>query len=373
MIPPSTTITPEGERTRRILLRILAVIVGLNVVVAVANSLSSGGSVAGPDGSSFVTTRAGTAAAAGMLGRLGVEVAQSRVPLDEAKLQPAGSLLLLEVGGAGFTGAELEALQTFLTGGGTVLVAGRTSVVGRLVEDPSRWVAGGVDHARLVESPAGSEAIVPLSQFGSFEMSPADTPVLQADDGTVVAVRRTVGSGSIVWVADSHPFRNEGIGTGDAALALVFLIDVAGPVVFDEYRHGFRQAAGLWDVIPSNWRTALLLAGIVGLLALIAYGRRLGPPYDIRRRLSPGREIYLQAVAGALARSKSPEDALELIREEARAALTERTPPGTELSQTAASEGLDPAAAEALFGTSTGHDTLLAADRALATLKRERQ
>ena len=82
MIPPSTTLTDQGRRNRRTLLWLLGMLVAINVVVLVANSFTSGGAVAGPDGSSFVTTEAGSAAAAGMLERLGLDVTRSRLPLD---------------------------------------------------------------------------------------------------------------------------------------------------------------------------------------------------------------------------------------------------------------------------------------------------
>lgn len=378
MIPPSTTLTDSGRRTRRTLVWLLGGVVALNLVVWVAGSFSSGGSVAGPDGSSFVTTRSGSAAAAGMLERLDFEVVQSRLPLDEATLPPEATLLLIDAG-SDFTTAELTTVDSFLVSGGTVVVAGRTGMVERLIVGASRWQTEGGATARPIGPGLHPDRFgdVALSGFGSFDVSADDTPILRADNGAIVGVTRQVGRGLLVWVADSHPFHNEGIGVFDSALAVVTLlagdgVDQSGTIIFDEFRHGFRQDAGLWQVMPANWRLTLILAGLVGLLTLIAYGRRFGPPHDLRRRLPPSRQEYLEAVAGMMTRSGSTADAVVVIRSAARGRLEARSPAGTDLTVAAGAAGLDAAATEALLGDATDDETLMAADEALAILNRER-
>src|SRR5690606_35876487 len=106
---------------------------------------------------------------------------------------------------------------------------------------------------------------VPLSGFGSFEVAEGDTPFLVGDDDVTVGVARSVGAGTVFWLADSHPLHNEGIGVAESAVLLVTLVSPDGPVVFDEYRHGYRDDAGLLAVLPPRWRLTLLLLGIVGL------------------------------------------------------------------------------------------------------------
>lgn len=373
MIPPSTTITEEGRRNRRTWLRLLALLVVVNLVVWGASLLSSGGAVAGPDGSSYVTTRAGTAAAAGTLRRLGFKVEQSRVPLDEARLEPGGTVVVMDVDGASYSAAELNRLESFVTGGGTLVIGGRASFAGSLLEEASQWQSAGSAVGRPVGSildTAGFDS-VPLSGFGSFQVSTADTPILVGDGDVTVGVARSMGDGIVFWLADSHPFHNEGIGVDDSAVMLVSLVSDGGPVVFDEYRHGFRDDAGLLAVLPPRAKVTLLLLGVVGLLGLVAYGRRFGVPHDVTRRLPPGREAYLEAVAGILTRSNSTGDALDVIRGAARETLAERAPAGTDPARAAELAGLDAAAARAVLGDTDDHETLLAADRALATLNRE--
>jgi len=375
MIPSSTTISDEGRRTRRSLLWLFGGIVALNIIVWVATSFSSGGSVSGPDGSTFVTTPDGSAAVAGMLERLGIEVVRSRLPLDEADLSSEATLVLIDVAADEYTTSELRALEEFLNAGGSVIVAGATEVVGRLLPDASVWRSqgGSIAHPRGPLLAEDSFQSAPLSGFGSFEVSTSDTPIWTTEDDEVVAVARAVGGGFFAWVADSYPFHNAGIGRGESAVAIYRLLDPSGSVVFDEVRHGFRQNGGLLQVIPRNWRRMLGLAAVVALLGLMAYARRLGPPHDFRRRLPPSREAYLEAVAGIMSRAGAGADAAEVIRTEARARLTARTSAGADLAEAAAAAGLDGREAEAILGESRDDETLMAADRALAILNQERQ
>ncbi|HJR92881.1 MAG TPA: DUF4350 domain-containing protein [Acidimicrobiia bacterium] len=375
MIPPSTTITDEGRRTRRTLLWLAGGIVALNVVVWAASSLTSGGAVAGPEGSSFVTTAQGSAAAAGMFERLGLTVERSRLPLDEVELSPGGTLMLVDIAGAEYTPAEVNAVIEFMERGGFLVLAGQTELVERLFTDPSSWRSAGGDAAAPVTPPLDPALFddARLSGFGSLEVSDGDIPIWATAEGTVVAVTRPVGDGWFSWVADSAPFHNGQIGAGDTAVAVFHLLQPDGPVVFDEYRHGFRQDAGLWAVIPPNWRRMLWLAGATGVLALVAYARRLGPPHDVRRRLPPTRAAYLDAVAGLMSRAGATEEALRTLRAEGRDRLAARAFGGAELAAVAAGAGLDEEATRAVLGDDVGEGTLMAADRALAILTQEKR
>lgn len=372
MIPPSTTITEEGRRTRRILFGLALLVVTLNVLLWVISRFSAEGGVTGPVGSSYVTTRSGAAALEGSLQRLGYSTERLRRPFDEVTFDPDGTLVISDVGAAEYTSSELNTVDAFLRDGGRVVVAGSADMVERLIDSAPAWRATGRRQATVVgelldTAPADP---VPLSAFGSLEIERDDEPFLIAQDGTVIGASREVGDGTFVWLADSFPLHNEGL--ADAAVTVVEMLDPFGPVMFDEYRHGYAQAGGVWAVIPGRWRLALILAGAAALVALIGYGRRFGPPYDIRRRLPPGREAYLEAVAGILARSGDRREALELIREEARRRLEERF---GEADMVAAAEtaSLTPDEIQAILDDDDSDETLVAADRALATLMREKR
>lgn len=364
MIPPSTTLTDEGRRLRRTLMWVGGLVVLLNLLVWLGGFFSSGGAVTGPDGSSYVTTRAGTAALAGTLERLGYEVEQVRSPLDEVPLDPSGTVVLAEVTAAEYSAAELNHLEELMLSGGRVVVVGRVDAAERLVADSPGWRSQGASSAR----PAGSltdRSIgeVNLSRFGSLDITATeDDPLLLADNGRVIATERPVGRGSFVWLADAFPVQNQGLATASTAVAAVTILDPHGPVYFDEFHHGFRDEGGFWSLIPARWRTVLMMAGVVALLGLIAYGRRFGPPYDRQRRLPPGRELYLDSVAGILQRSGDTAAALESIRSHARLLL----------DREGAGSDLDPEAHRSLAGEEVSEQTLLAADRGLATLTREK-
>lgn len=365
LIPPSTTITDRGRRIRRTLLWLAGGVIALNLLIWGLSSLSEGGAVSGPDGSSFVTTRSGAAAAAGMLERLGIRVERARVPLDEVELDRDTTVAIVDVGSAVYGAPELNHLEEFLRAGGRLVVAGQADFVERLLPDAPLWRSEGAEQANatgdLVTTSVGS---VRLGGFGS--LTGADTPFLVADD-LAIGMTRPVGEGELVWLADSFPFHNQGIGQENAAVLVASLLDPQGPVVFDEYRHGYRLDGGLWAVIPPRWRLALLLGGVTAVLALAAYGRRLGPPHDIERRLPPGREAYLDSISGIMSRGNARDDAAGVMREEALRRLSDRTD-SSDPKAAARAAGLSAEETAAITGDGSDDDTLLALDRALATL-----
>jgi hypothetical protein len=363
MIPSSTTITEQGRRTRRTLLWVGGLVVLLNLLVWVGGFFSSGGAVSGPDGSSYVTTRAGTAALAGTLERLGFDVERIRTPLDQVSLDPAGTVVLADVGDADFTSAELNHLETMMRAGGRVLAMGRLAAAERLVVEPPQWRSEGASAAEPTGPlDEGAPDRVALSGFGSLDLTPEDRPLLVAEDGRVIAAERPLGDGHFVWLADSFPAQNQGLGTSGAAVAAVTLVDPDGPVYFDEFRHGYRDEGSFWSLLPVRWQTVLVMTGVVAMLGLVAYGRRFGPAYDRHRRLPPGRELYLDSVAGILHRSGDTAAALDGIRTHARQ-LLDREGRGVDL---------DPEARAALLGDEVSEQALMAADRGLAILTREK-
>lgn len=374
MIPPSTTITDSGRRTRRTLLWLGALALAVNLVVVIGDSLTSGGSVSGPTGSSFVTTSDGAAALGGTLERLGTSVVRSRAPLDETPLDRSSTLVAIEVAGTAYSASELRAVEEFLLDGGRLVVVGSGGLVGRLVEEPPQWRSAGSASATPVTELALDRPIeaVALSGFGSLVTTGADLPLLAAGD-RVIAAARPLGDGLIVWMADSAPYLNSGVGLAGSAQWAVATIGPGRSVVFDELRHGFSQEGGFWQILPAGWRTALVLGAFTLGATLVAYGRRFGPPQDDRRRLPPGRALYLHAVAGLLSRSSSPADAVEVVRDEARRRLEKRAGDGGDLAATAAAAGLDDSQIQAVLGTGSDEATLVAVDRALATLSQERR
>jgi hypothetical protein len=371
VIPPSTTITERGRRIRRTLVWLAVGVVVLNLVVVLSEAIFSDGRVSGPAGSSFVTTADGAAAFAGTLERIGTEVARLRTTLDEAELGPDDTLALLAVGESEYAPTEILALDEFVRNGGRLVIAGQAAVAAALLGDPPEWRSEGAGEAAVVGD-AGDIETVALSGFGSLRPTDADEPLLVAEDGTTVAITRAIGSGVVVWVADAGPFSNAVIGRADTAAALVGVVGNGRRVVFDELRHGYGEGGGLWQIIPPGWQVALVLGGITLVATLASYGRRFGPPQDQQRRLAPSRAAYLEAVGGIMARSGGVREAVSVIRDEALRILATRAGPGGDLTAEARRAGLDGAEAAAVLGDADDDETLVAVDRALATLTEER-
>ena len=81
--------------------------------------------------------------------------------------------------------------------------------------------------------------------------------------------------------------------------------------VFDEVIHGYGVSG---QVIPDTWTVAFWLALATGIVALVAYGWRSGPPEEVTRDLGPRRSDYVDAVGSLLARSSDRSGALVPIR-----------------------------------------------------------
>jgi hypothetical protein len=268
---------------------LVAAIVLLNVVTYVVRELTP--EPEGPPSSSYATTPSGLAAYASLLERRGHRVRRLRERPADRLPDPGVTVVLADPRslGAGDPGA----LRRFAVAGGRVVVAGRGTE--RLLEA----LAGGPRPVRDRGGPrtvvaAGrpapeTEDVGTVSSAGAgWEKRPAATdPVLGAPGAAPLLVVGRVGRGRVVALADSAPLQNAGLARADnAALALRVAGPRERPVVFAESVHGYEPARGL-AALPGRWQVALgglLLAAIVALLAI---GRRFGPPEQASRPLPP--------------------------------------------------------------------------------------
>ena len=146
-----------------------------------------------------------------------------------------------------------------------------------------------------------------------------------------------------------------------------------GTVVFDEFRHGFTEqgSTGLLDAAPASWSNTLRLLGVALAIALIAYGRRFGPPEPQGRSFVPSRRQLIDSVASTLRRTGSPVEATEPVRALAKCEIRRKAMLGPDATdaelRTAAAEFLEPDEVDAVF--SPVPDSVMAADRALARLR----
>ncbi len=323
MIPPSTTLTPEGRKIRTLLLVAAALIVLVNLAVFVGGKLTAGQRVAGPDGSTYVTTAFGTAALAELLEGEDLTVSRLRAPYNASRLTPETTLLVVDIGFAGFAASELTAVTRFLEEGGRLVMAGPVpdDLLDVLGDGLPEWKPSGPASAFGTEDLAGVGE-VPLSGAGSFSQTGRVTPLLSADDGTPVGVAWSLGGGSITWLAYPTPLMNVGLARGHSAGLAVALVG-GRPAMFDEYRHGF-GGESLWQALPDGWTATIILLTVAGLAALTAYARRLGPPEMVERQLRPDRAAYIESVAAILGRTRRLNESIRPIRARARRLLAAR-------------------------------------------------
>jgi hypothetical protein len=154
----------------------------------------------------------------------------------------------------------------------------------------------------------------------------------------------------------------------DAAFALAAAGPASRPVLFFETYHGYGQSSGL-AAIPGRWWTAFGLGAVAVAVLMLARGRRFGPPEADERELAPPRREYVESLAGVLARTRAPREALAPLRAEVRRRLARRTgiPPGDDDRLAAAARRLGFADDE-IAATLGGGGDVLAAGRALARL-----
>jgi uncharacterized protein DUF4350 len=324
--------------------------------------------------SSYSTGPTGSGAYAEVLARFDHPVERIRGGLDQARLDPDSTLVILD---AELTEAEVPVVAGFLRAGGRVVAGGvlADGWLGDVVDDPPSFGDRPVEVA-VPPGPAPETegvATVRLGGLGSFAEPGGLEPLLGERDGPVVAAAGVVGDGRLVVLADTTPLSNLLLGVADNAAFGLGAVGPAGtPVAFAEGPHGYGSGKGL-AALPGRWRLALLGLALSAGVWLVARSRRLGPPEDEFRDLAPRRRAYVDALAATLGRTGHPVVAAEPVRLRARSLLARRAglpPDATDdaLRPAAARLGLPADEVEALVGMH-GDAGVLAAGRALARLE----
>ena len=357
----------------RALVGIVALVLGLNLLTAGVTVATGGSGPGGPTSSSYATGRDGLAAYAELLARHGHAVRQLRVSLDRADLDVGTTLVLADP--RGVSEAEARALAAFVTGGGRLLAAGPgvERVLARLSGGGPEWDGGQAGSvAPLVPVPeTAGVSTVDTSGTGEWSSAGGTLPVLGSRDG-VLATVASVGQGRVVALADASPLQNRMLTRADNAAFALSAVGDGRPVAFAEAHHGYGQGTGL-AAIPARWRWALAGGFLAAVVWMWSRGRRLGPPDDIERTEPPARRAYVEAMAGALARTRQPEVVVAPLQERARRRLADRAG----LAGDAGEDALRPAATQmglaqdevdALFGACRTEADVVAVGRAMAHL-----
>ena len=357
----------------RVVVAVAAAILGLNLLTAGVTVISGGSGPGGPTSSSYATGRDGLAAYAELLARHDHPVQQLRVSLDRVDLHPGTTLVIADP--TGMTEAEGGALAAFVTAGGRLLVAGSGAepVLAGIPDGGPEWGGGRVDSAGPLVPVAevAGVARVEASGAGSWRRAGGTLPVLGGPDG-VLATVASVGAGRVVALADASPLQNRLLARADNAAFGLAAVGEGRPVAFAEAHHGYERGTGL-GAVPLRWRWALAGGFLAAIVWMWSRGRRLGPPDDVELVAPPARRDYVEAMAGALAKTRQPEVAVAPLQDRARRRLAARTglpadAGEAELRQAAAHLALPPADVDALFRPCRTDDDIVAVGRAMAEL-----
>jgi hypothetical protein len=363
------------SREARIALGIVAVVVAVNLVTVVVDSVIP--SPDGPRSSSFATSREGVAAWAELIRRNGGEVRALRERPSDGTLPAEGTVVVLDP--ESFTPGQARALRWFAERGGRVVAGGADpgDWLGELTNStPPSWDGGGDPDAQvLVPAPeTGGARDLRTAEAGHWEDAGGALPLAAGEDGPIALVE-DAREGRIVLVADPSPLQNRLLGQADNA-ALALALAGPGPVTFVESVHGYGTATGL-AALPARFRWGLVLLAVSGLLLIVARWPRMGPPEPPEEPLFPPRRAYVDALASTLARSRDRTSAIEAVRSAARERLARRAALARDADdeawiKAARAAGLGHDEARALVD-GAGDDDGIAAGRALAHLSGGRE
>jgi hypothetical protein len=339
---------------------VVVAVVVVEVGLAMLDAATRGAAPSGPTSSSLSTAPSGLAAYEELLGRFGHPVGAQRGTLAGARLDPSTTLVVLDPG---------------------AINRDDLANVARFVRQGGRLVAGGARPEWLLElapadipgwTPIGERVrTVALGEGQSFRVETDGTGSWVLRGGRRALTFEPGGGGRAVLLASASALQNRLLANADnAAFALSLAGEPGRRVVFAEGVHGYGSASGI-AAIPFRWKVALIGVTLAALLAMVAAGRRLGPPEDAARPMPPPRRAYVEAVAATLARTRRPADALaplqRVLRADVsrRAGLDEPAPPAAIVD---ASRGLGWPAdeIEAMFVPLDTDARVLAAGRALS-------
>lgn len=363
-----TTITAEGRKIRSNIVTGVVSILAIMVALVIVSAFGSDEAVDGPAGSSFVTTSLGAAGLYETLEELGADTRRSRRPISGDTLADVDTLIALEVGGMFYDPFERASIRNAVESGLTLITSGspNAELLETAVGVVPEWLPTTPQNGRLTIGTGAFSA----PRFGVFD--PGEGLPLVVSGDRHLAVVFTVGDGKVVLFSDTASIGNQGLGLFDNAEVVIGQTGT-GTVMFDEFRHGFTEqgTTGLLDAAPVSWSNTLRLLGVALVVALIAYGRRFGPPEPQGRSFVPSRRQLIDSVASSLRRTGSPVESTEPVRALARREIQRKAMLGPDATdpelRAAAADFLTPEEVDAVFSPSP--DSVMVADRALARLR----
>jgi hypothetical protein len=382
---PSIGVRWRGVPRRwRIAFLLLAVLAGVDVVVSLVGSGSTGVPASSGTSSSFDPSAQGTEAMADLLTRFGHRVTRLQESFSANAIALSTTLVVADP--VKWDTGQTDAVSDFVRSGGRVVLAGgpfNSSVLRAILgtsDVPVLSPVGVVSAHAVGDAPevAGVSVVDADPSDGAWDQPGATTPILRSG-GASLALVANVGAGRVVLLASASPLRNGFLGDADNA---AFALNLAGgpgrAVAFDEYVHGF--GPGGLGSLPLHWKWAFLVAGLAVVVWMWSAGRRFGPPEHDERTSGPARIEYVEGLATVLAATdvRRLGEAVTPVHRAARASLCRRVgvPDDTTdelVAGAARSAGLADGLVRAVLVTPTDTESALATGRAHAWLEQERR
>ncbi len=301
-----------------------------------------------PPYSSYSSRRDGVRAAYLLLSELGYQVERWDGQLSDLPPEPGVLLVVAEPSIPGSKlgrQAEREALQSFLSKGGRVLLTGAEAR--RLLPDvfnEYNVLTAGKIPAVVPSTLTWRAPEIELGTVPAWPEKGTHPMAHYASERGAAVVSYAVGQGEVIWWADSGILTNAGL---PKASNVQLLLNSVGPreggrILWDEHFHGSRRSAlAYFGGTPAKWLVLQFVALFAA--ALITFGRRHGSLLVLKpagSRLSPLE--FVETIGDLYQRKRAAPEALESAFHRFRFLLLRRLG----LSPTATAQAAAAAAAE---------------------------
>lgn len=209
------------------------------------------------------------------------------------------------------TTGRIRQLKDWVTQGGRLLIVAEE--VNRFHDIVGVRLLGGrvplqeeIEHVQATRLTVGVERVRMRAGKSLTDLPDGSVVHIGPDDRPRV-VSMTVGRGTVVVVGDEWAMSNAGLKAADN---LQLALDLAtsksgGPIVFDEFHHGYAAGGGALARLGTGARLSLVQLCVAALVLLLAARRRLGTPQEAVETARRSPVEYVQSLAALLRRAKA--------------------------------------------------------------------
>jgi hypothetical protein len=227
--------------------------------------------------STYSTASGGAKAAYLLLSQSGYKVQRWERPLIDL---PKNATVMLADPLEAPTREERESLKNFLSDGGRIIATGMFSGTFLPENDGVPDILLGMSWKKVsaiapsaITRAAPQITIAPQARWQSYAAAYA----LYGEKDEILVVKYPYGRGEVLWWAAATPLTNAGLKEpGNLEFLLACIGNADGPVVWDEYVHGYREDLGS-SVAHSPVKWVILQLVLLGLAVVATFSRRSGP------------------------------------------------------------------------------------------------